>query len=290
MRIVLGSEIQGKIEQTSEKLIDFVKIQSDMIDYGLDTIKKILIAIVILYIGRKVIHVMIKLLDKYFKRSKLEVGVTGFLSGFIKAALYTLMITLIIVEVLGIASSSIIAVLGSAGLSIGLALQGGLSNLAGGVLILILKPFRVEDYIMSEGIEGKVIAIDIFYTKLLTFDNKLVVMPNGTLANSNITNVTNEADRRLDLLIPISYEEDIERVRRLIMNIIEKSEYALLEKEVNVFVNHFEQNALQIGVRVWVLKDNYWNLKWELLEDIKKVFDENKIYLQINQMNVNIKQ
>lgn len=290
-RIEELKEVTTEIKEvTTEKIEMLASLQDKAMEYGLDLFKKIVLTIITIYLGRKLIHFIVKVVDKYFKRSTIEVSVAGFLTTFVKATLYILMITLIVVEILGIQSGSVIAVVGSAGLSIGLALQGGLSNFAGGVLILILKPFRVDDYIVSNTFEGRVISIDIFYTKLLTFDNKLVVMPNGALSNSNIINVTNEPDRRLDLYLPISYNEDVQKVKSILRNIVESSEYVLLDKGVDIFIDEFTQSSVRIGIRVWVLKENFYEFKWKLLEDIKKVFDENKIYLQITQMNVNINQ
>lgn len=290
MHFVYSALIADVIDNSFLEIFNLDSIKGGILTYGFAFIKTIVLTILYVFIGKKFINFILKILNKYFEKSSLEVSVTGFLSTFVKAALYIILITIIVVEVIGIQSSTVIALLGSAGLSIGLALQGGLSNFAGGVLILLLKPFRVGDYIISEGYEGTVTAIDIFYTKLLTFDNRLLVMPNGTLSNSNIINVTNEPNRRLDILIPISYNEDIKHVKGLLEDIIISSDMVLKEQNIDVFVSQFEQSALQVGIRVWVLKENYWVLKWELLEKIKNVFDENKISLQINQMDVNIKQ
>lgn len=290
MHFVYSALLADAIDNSFLEIFNLDSIKGGILTYGFAFIKTIVLTILYVFIGKKLINFILKILNKYFEKSSLEVSVTGFLSTFVKAALYIILITIIVVEVIGIQSSTVIALLGSAGLSIGLALQGGLSNFAGGVLILLLKPFRVGDYIISEGYEGTVTAIDIFYTKLLTFDNRLLVMPNGTLSNSNIINVTNEPNRRLDILIPISYNEDIKHVKGLLEDIIISSDMILKEQNIDVFVSQFEQSALQIGIRVWVLKENYWILKWELLEKIKNVFDENKISLQINQMDVNIKQ
>lgn len=290
MNFVLGSIITTAADSSISDVFNIDTIKSGLVNYGLGFLKTVLLTIMYVYIGKKLIQFVMKLLDKYFVRSKLEVSVKGFLTTLIKALLHIILITIIVVDVIGIESSTVIAILGSAGLSIGLALQGGLSNFAGGVLILLLKPFRVGDYIICEGFEGTVTGIDIFYTKLVTFDNRSLVMPNGTLANSNIINVTNEPNRRLDIIVPISYGEDVQRVKNLILEILRSNDKVLKELDINVFVSNFEQSALQIGVRAWVLKDNYWELKWELLEKINNVLEENKISLQINQMNVNIKQ
>lgn len=190
---------------------------------------------------------------------------------------------------IGVDTSSIVALVGSVGLTLGLALQGSLSNFAGGVLILILKPFRIGDYIIIGGNEGTVTSIDIFYTKLVTFDNRLLIMPNGVLSNTNIVNVTNEPRRRLDINLPINYSENIKKVRDILLNIVQNHEMVLQDLDITVVVNSFDPSSINIGLRVWVATENYWPLKWGLLEQIKSQFDENEITIQLNQLDVNLK-
>ncbi|WMJ88695.1 mechanosensitive ion channel family protein [Anaerocolumna sp. MB42-C2] len=256
---------------------------------GLDFIKRLLIAVIILVIGKKLIHYFIGLLTKYFNRTKMEASVAGFLQAMIRAILYITLAAFIIIQVIGVASAPIIAILGSAGLSIGLALQGSLSNFAGGVLILLLKPFRVGDYIITGGNEGTVTAIDIFYTRLLTVDNRLLVMPNGSLSNANIINVTYEPVRRLDISVLIDYSENIKKVKDILTEIAENHELVLKDQDISVFVNSFDSSAINIGIRVWVIKENYWTLKCELLELIKTQFDKNEITIPFDQLDVNIR-
>lgn len=260
-----------------------------ILDIGLDFILKVIAAVIILFIGKKLIRFLCGMLDKYFKRTKIEVSVSGFLIAMVRAALYILLVVTVITKVIGIASTPIIAIVGSAGLSIGLALQGSLSNFAGGVLILLLKPFRVGDYIITGGNEGTVTAIDIFYTRMLTADNRLLVMPNGTLSNANIINVTHEPVRRLDLPVLIDYSENIKKVKDILTDIVNGHEMVLKDRDITVFVNSFDPSAINIGIRVWVLKENYWALKCELLELIKNQFDENKITIPFDQLDVNIR-
>ncbi len=274
---------------TSEKLIDYEKVLKGLMEEGLDFLKKLIIAIVFFVIGKKLIRFIMKVIESYFNKINVEVSVSGFLIAFIRALLYILLITIIVVPILGIDKSTIIALIGSAGLSIGLALQGGLSNFAGGVLILLLKPFKVGDYIITNGNEGKVTAIDIFYTKLLTIDNRLLVMPNGALSNTNIINVTNEPERRLDINVSINSSENIDRVKEILYNLAKEHEFVLQDQPIDLFVSGFEQNVITLGYRMWVLNENYWPLKWYLLEKIKLKFDENNISMQFSQMNINIK-
>jgi small conductance mechanosensitive channel len=255
---------------------------------GLNFLKNLIIAIIIILIGRKLIKYTIATLAKYFNRTKMEVSVSGFLLTLIKAILYILLISLVVDRIIGIGSSTVMALLGSAGLSIGLALQGGLSNFAGGVLILLLKPFRVGDYIIAGGNEGTVTSIDIFYTRLLTIDNRLLVIPNGSLSNNYIINVTNEPNRRLELIVPIQYSEDIQKVKDIISDILNKNELILKEQDISIYVNSLDINSLSIGIRVWVTTENYWTLKCELLEQIKNEFDKNQIRIPTNKFEFNV--
>lgn len=248
-----------------------------IVEEGLNFILKIIFAIIIVVIGKKLIRFLTGLLDKYFRRTKMEISVAGFLLAMIRAGLYIMLAVFIITGIIGIESTPIVAIVGSAGLSIGLALQGSLSNFAGGVLILLLKPFRVGDYIITGTNEGTVTAIDIFYTKMLTFDNRLLVMPNGTLSNANIINVTYEPERRLDITVMINYSEDIKKVKDLLIDIAGSHEKVLKDREISVFVNSFDPRGINIGVRVWTQREYFWALKCELLEDIKNKFDENEI-------------
>ncbi|MDF2586163.1 MAG: MscS Mechanosensitive ion channel [Anaerocolumna sp.] len=264
-------------------------ILNNLVNNGIDFLIKLLIAVIVFFIGKKIIKLIVRLLEKYFERSKIEVSVAGFLTALIRSLLYIALLAIIIFPLLGVASSSIVALIGSAGLSIGFALQGGLSNFAGGVLILILKPFKVGDYIISGANEGTVTAIDIFYTKLLTFDNKLLVMPNGALANGNIINVSNEPTRRLEINVLIDYSENIQKVKDILLNIGQNNELVLKEQDITVFVTNFDPSAIKIGMRVWVANENFWILKWQLLETIKNEFDTNKITIPFDQLDVNIR-
>lgn len=250
---------------------------------------RLAIALLIFIIGKKVIKVILNLVRKGFNRAKVEDGVESFTLSLLKILLYVVVLS-IIAETLGMPTTSFVAVLGSAGLTIGLALQGSLSNFAGGVLILVLKPFRVGDFIIVNGNEGTVISIDIFYTKILTVDNRVVVLPNGNLSNSDIMNVTNEPVRRLDLVIPIGYQDDIREVKAALYQICEKNELVQKDNSLDVFVSSFGASAIELTIRAWVLKENYLILKSELLENIKYMFDERGFTIPYNQMDITIHQ
>lgn len=283
------TNIDGVAAESFDKIksMDFKKILDSLALELFDFAKLAVLAFIVYFIGKKLIKWVLRLLTESFHRSNMDMGVASFLTAVIRTALYLLLFVAII-SIFGFDKSSLVALVGSAGLTIGLALQGSLSNFAGGVLILIMKPFRIGDYIITSGNEGTVTGIDIFYTRLLTGDNRLVVIPNGTLSNSSITNVTNEAERRLDLTVSIDYSEDIRRVKQILSDIASRHELIIAEKDISIFVNSFDPSAITIGLRVWTMKENYWTLKWELLEFIKIAFDENDITIPFDQLDVNI--
>lgn len=275
-----AEEVVKKVSKLSEYLD---KAQDQIIAFGW----KLLAALLIWFIGKKVIKVILHVLEKTFKRGNMEASVSIFLMAVIKAILYGILV-LIIIDKVGVNTSSLVAVLGTATLSIGLALQGSLANFAGGVLILLMKPFRVGDYIITPDKEGTVTGLDIFYTRMLTADNRLVVIPNGTLSNSNIINVTHEPVRRLDLSVSIDYSENIKKVKEILERVINEHELVLKDHEAQIFVNNFDPSAINIGIRMWVKTEDYWILKWDILEKIKEDFDANDVTIPFDQLDVNI--
>lgn len=256
----------------------------------LEFCKLLILALVIWFIGKKLIKAVLALTKKAMEKSKLDASVASFLLSIEKVALYVVLVVTIAGTV-GIQTTSVITVLGSVGLTVGLAVQGSLSNFAGGVLILILKPFRVGDYICAMGQEGSVVGIDIFYTKLLTVDNRAVVLPNGALANGCIVNVTKEPTRRVDLFASVSYESDVKLVKKLLHELASELTYSFEDEAhpVQVFVNEYGESAIQLGLRFWVKAEDYWTAKWDACEKMKEVFDANGISIPYNQLDVMIK-
>ncbi len=256
-----------------------------ILDFGM----KLLAGILILIIGRIVIKLLLKLINKAFSKSKVDKGVVHFVMSVLKGLLYVVLI-IIIAQFLGVPTASLIALLSSAGLAVGLALQGSLANFAGGVLIMILKPFKMGDYISSANGEGTVIGIDIFYTRLRTVDNRVIVIPNGTLSNSSVTNVSRESTRRIDLTVPVSYSADIKRVRAVLKDIMaEQGDKILEDKGIDIFVGEFADSSINIIYRFWVNSADYWNVRFAVLERIKEKFDVNGIEIPFNQLDVHVK-
>ncbi len=252
---------------------------------------RILLALVFFFIGVQCIKLLRKIIKKSLQKANADVGVTQFIDSFIKIGTYAVLI-MVIATSFGVDAASIIAVFGSAGVAIGLALQGSLSNLAGGVLILILKPFKVGDYIIEDTNknEGTVSEIQIFYTKLTTPDNKIIILPNGTLANSSLTNVTQAPDRRNELKIGITYESDIKTAKSVLMQLLEEEEAVLKDKDMLVFVDDLADSSVVIGVRCWFNKEDFWQARWRLLENAKYALEENGVVLAYPQLDVHLHQ
>ena len=252
---------------------------------------RIVLALVFFAIGVQFIKLLRRIIKKSLNRANADVGVTQFIDSFIKIGTYAVLIMLIATS-FGVDAASIIAVFGSAGVAIGLALQGSLSNLAGGVLILILKPFKVGDYIIEDTNknEGTVSEIQIFYTKLTTPDNKTIILPNGTLANSSLTNVTHAPHRRNDMKIGISYDSDIKTAKAVLSKLLEEDEAVLKDREMLVFVDELADSSVVLGVRCFVLQDDYWAARWRLLENAKYALEEANIVIAYPQLDVHIQQ
>ena len=256
-----------------------------LITFGL----KVLAALVAFFIGRLVIRWIRKIVRRSFERSGADKGVEQFVDSLLKYGLYALLVFSLISS-LGFDTTSVAAVLASGGVAIGLALQGSLSNFAGGVLILLLKPFVVGDYIIEDtnGKEGTVKEIQIFYTKLSTIDNKTIVIPNGMLTNNSITNATAKDERQLDLRVGISYDADIRQAKSVIENLLIKDECIIKNEQINVFVHELADNAVVLGIRARVKNEEYWETRWRLLEEIKLLLDENGIEIPYPQMTVHM--
>ena len=257
----------------------------ELITFGL----KVLAALVAFFVGRLVIRWIRKIVRRSFERSGADKGVEQFVDSLLKYGLYALLVFSLISS-LGFDTTSVAAVLASGGVAIGLALQGSLSNFAGGVLILLLKPFVVGDYIIedSNGKEGTVKEIQIFYTKLSTIDNKTIVIPNGMLTNNSITNATAKDERQLDLRVGISYDADIRQAKSVIENLLIKDECIIKNEQINVFVHELADSAVVLGIRAWVKNEEYWETRWRLLEEIKILLDENGIEIPYPQMTVHM--
>ena len=277
-------QISGDIEEKIGLIQGFLEsFPQNAFNLGL----RVAFALICFTVGMQIIKVIRKILKKSLRRGNADVGVVQFLDSLIKAVLY-LMLIFIIASNFGLDATSVVAVIGSAGVAIGLALQGSLSNLAGGVLILLLKPFKVGDYIIEDNKknEGTVIEIQIFYTKLLTADEKIVVLPNGTLANTSLTNFTSTYKRRLDMVVGISYKADLQKTKEILQKILLEENAVLKDQEQDVFVQNLGPSTLEMGARCFVKNEDYFGAKCRMLERIKIELDAEGIEIPCPQMRI----
>ncbi|MDD6571264.1 MAG: mechanosensitive ion channel [Thermoflexaceae bacterium] len=259
-----------------------------LLSASLEIVKKLIIVLLIWVIGKKLIKILLNIISKTFARTGMDLSLSKFLMSLIKFSLYAVLAVMII-GALGIETTSLITLIGSLGLTVGLSLQGSLSNFAGGVLILLFKPFKVGDYIVACGCEGTVQVIDLLYTKLYTVDNKMVTIPNGTLANSNITNVAAQPERRVDVSIDVSYDTDLKKAKTILENTIRANEMVLKDHDITIFVDVLGASGITLTTRCWVKSENYWTVLWDLREKFKEAMDENKISIPFPQMDVHMK-
>lgn len=282
------TEAQAGIEQVAKNpgiiRTYFESLIPDLFNFAL----QVIIAIIVYAVGAKLIKMTVKIVRKTLERRNTDIGVIQFLSAVIRYSMYFVLF-MVILNLFGIATTSAVAVLGSCGVAVGLALQGSLANFAGGVLILLLKPFVVGDYIIEGANEGTVYEISIFYTKLKTVDNKVIVIPNGNLSNSSLINVSHMDNRRVDVAVGIAYEADIRTAKDILYKVAEEDPARLPDEDIVVAVDNLGASSVDMTVRIWVKSEDYWPTKWRLTENIKYALDENNISIPYQQIDVQIK-
>lgn len=263
------------------------KILNNFVDGAIDLSVKILIALIVFVIGLKIIKIIEKGFKKEHKYNKLDKTVKNFASSFLSIGLKILLFILILC-ILGVPLASMLTVVSSCAIAVGLALQGGLSNIAGGVMLLIFKPFKVGDYISVNSNDGTVKSITLFYTTITTPDNKTIQLPNGNLSNSDIINYTTSDKRRVDIDLSVAYKSDIEKVKKILNDEIDNHELILKDEDITVRLKDMGDSALIFTLKVWVRTDDYWTVMYDLKENIKLAFDKNKIEIPYPQMDVHL--
>jgi small conductance mechanosensitive channel len=246
-------------------------------------------AILIYFVGSWFIRLFKNFIVKVLKKREVEPTLSLFLTDILNWVLKILLLITIISQ-LGIQSSSFVAILGAAGLAIGLSLQGSLANFAGGVLIITFKPFKVGDFIEAQGVNGTVDQIQIFVTRLITVDNQIIYVPNGNLSNNTIINFSQSEYRRADLTIGISYSSDIKAARALAFEVMENHPLVLKEPAPVVWVRGLGDSSVDFAIRPWAKNQDFWQMRSEILEQIKNSFDNNGIEIPFPQRDVHIKQ
>lgn len=255
------------MENVEAQVTQLSKMADKLGDFASEALVRLLIALLIFLVGRFIIKRVLKLYDKMRSTDKLDATASAYIRTFIKATMYILLVILIVAE-MGINMSSVVAVIASCGLAVGLALQGALSNIAGGIMLLIFRPFNVGDYVIAGGEEGTVKKISLIYTVLKTVDNKIISIPNGTMMNANITNASAEETRRVDLSFNVSGDVPVQKVRATIMDVIIKMDNTLASPAPEVQPVAGIPGGLTYAVRVWVESSDYWPVFNELMIEI----------------------
>lgn len=255
-----------------------------MVSFG----PRILYSLIVLIIGWWIIKKIKNVINKTLIRRRSDPSLRHFLTSLTSIFLKVILL-ISVASMLGIATTSFIAILGAAGLAVGLALQGSLANFAGGVLILLFKPFKVGDYINALGFEGTVKKIDVFSTVLTTLDNKTIIIPNGNLSNSAVTNFSKEPLRRVDLTFGIGYDDDIKKAESLLKKIVSVQKEVLKDPEPFVRLSELADSSVNFSLRLWVKKEDYWTVYFNVIEQVKIEFDKAKISIPYPQMDVHVK-
>lgn len=269
-----------------ENLEGLLKQAPDLVmTYGL----KILFAIIIFFVGKYFSGVAQKLVRKLLNSRKIDPTVVSFVSNLTWAVVFVFTVIATLGQI-GVQTASLVAVIGAAGLAIGLALQGSLSNFASGVLMVLFRPCRVGDYIEAAGIAGTVDEITIFSTKLRTPDNKVIVAPNSAIMNGTITNYSASENRRIDLVIGVSYSADIALTKKVLTDILDNNQYVLKDPSYTVGLSELANSSINFVVRPWVKTADYWTARFEILEQIKNALDVANIEIPFPQMDIHVKQ
>lgn len=270
-------------------MVDFSVLSTQVLDWGKSFAPKIVTALLVLVIGWWIIGMISRSLMHAMKKSKIEVSLRKFLKSIVGISLKILLL-ISVISMLGVEMTSFVAILAAVGFAIGMALQGSLSNFAGGVLIILFKPFRVGDYITAQGHSGTVNEIQIFNTILKTVDNVTIIIPNGGLSNGSVTNYSKEAKRRVDFTFGIGYGDDIKKAKTILEGLAKKDKRIIDDPaKPFVFVSDLGDSSVNLGMRVWVMKEDYWDVKFEMTESVKANFDKNRISIPYPQMDIHTK-
>lgn len=291
--IVPDSVQKAKLAETVEKFehlssVDYRQLLTDLAQEAGWIILKIVIAFVIYLVGKQLIKWIVRLMDKAFTRHKVEASLRNFLRSLVKALLMV-MLVLAIVQTLGVNTSSFLALFASAGLAVGMALSGTLQNFAGGVILLLLRPYKVGDYIESQGQSGTVESIDLFSTCLKTPDNQTIYVPNNAIATSIIDNYSQSETRRVDWVLSISYGDDVDVARREILAMLEADSRILKNSAPVVLVKTLNSSSVDLVIRAWVANADYWGVYFDMNEKMYKELPSKGVNFPFPQLDVNIK-
>lgn len=285
----LGDAVDAMVEHPKETLPLIGEFFKNLGSSFVAMLPKLIFAVIVLIVGIIVTKLVLFVMSKGLGKTKLDLTVTKFTTQVAKIVLYMLLIT-IVLSMLGIPSTSIITVIGTAGVAIGLALQTSLSNVAGGFLLMINKPFKIGDYIITNGVEGTVSQISILYTRLDSLTNQAIFIPNGMAVNATIVNNNGNKNRRLEMLFSISYEDDFAKAKELIEGLLNADKRIYHEMPRMIVLKEHGASALVILVRAWCATDDYWDIYFDMNEKVRAAFIENGITIPFNQLDVHVKE
>ena len=277
------------MEDASEYTANAGQYMDVAMELAIAYVPKLVLAVVVLLIGLWLIKRVIKLMNKSMERGSTEPTLAKFLGNLVSIGLKALLL-ISVASMIGIETTSFIAILGAAGLAIGLALQGTLANFAGGVLVLLFRPYKVGDFVEAQGVAGTVAGIQIFNTVIKTGDNKHIIVPNGAISNGIITNFSTEATRRVDFVFGIGYEDDIAKAKSILTRLATEDPRSLSDPAPMVVVSELADSSVNFTVRVWVNAADYWGLYFDLTELVKLTFDQEGISIPFPQSDVHIHQ
>lgn len=283
----LTAQEKGAATVANLKNMTFTDIVSMLAEWGIEIAAKIAIALVIYFIGRWLIGRLIKIVNKICDKRGVEISLQRFFDNMIKVVLYICLV-LMVVGVLGIDTTSLIAMFASASLAIGMALSGTMQNFAGGVMILLLRPYRIGDYIEAQGQAGTIKEITLFNTVILTVDNKTIYVPNSTISSGIINNYSQSATRRVDWNVTISYGDDVEAARRAMMAMMSEDKRIKQDPAPVVYVSSLGENAVNLAVRAWVDNADYWDVFFELNERIYNELPKHGLHFPFPQLSVHV--
>ena len=286
---IASESVEKAVENVEHQIGALQRYVATMPDKLILLCAHVVMALVMFVIGTRVIAFLRGFVRRALQKANASETAVQFLDSAIRAVLYVILVFSIL-QIFGLQAASIATVIGSVGVTVGLAIQGSLSNCIGGILLLTLKPFKVGDYIIedTQKNEGVVQQISIFYTKLSTLDNKVIYVPNGTLANTSLTNVTDAPMRRVDFTIGIAYSASIAQARKAVEELAAAHPLVLDDPAVSVYVDHFGDSSVVLGIRFWALKENFWQARCEMMEQVKTAFDEAGITIPFNQLDVHV--
>lgn len=279
-------DVKESVEQLFS--IDYSQLMDKLLEGALVVGLKIVAALLIYYVGRWFVRRVMKLMDKVYEKKSVEKSLRSFLSGVVKVLLYVV-IVLIIIQVLGINTTSLVAMIASAGLAIGMALSGTLQNFAGGVMILLLRPYRIGDYIDAQGEEGTVTKIGLFSTEIITVDNRVIYIPNSTISTSVIDNYSTSEMRRVDWTVNVEYGSDPDKVRKVLVDMLKSDSRVATDPAPVVFLVNLADSSVQFSARAWCKNSDYWGLKFDIQERIYVELPKSGVNFPFPQLDVNIK-